>query len=102
MMRADRLDCLYRDIKRMMDRGEVPHVTFDLINSTFGNALHHHPMYFPLPGMPSPGNALEDFKQWLEVQGWEAVEDLQKPILAITRRKTMRFYLPQPNPWNID
>jgi len=77
--RASRMEYLYQGIERSMRQGGVPEVTFDVIDETFGGALHHHPMYFPLSGMPSPGNAMKDFEQWLGVQGWEALQDLQEP-----------------------
>lgn len=68
---------LYRFIKSIMDKGESPEITLDAIESVFGGALHHQPMYFPWPGWPAPGNATEDFHQWLEVQGWGTIQDVR-------------------------
>ncbi len=55
-------------------------VTVDLrtIDDVYGNQIHHNPMYFPMPGMPTPCSTLDDFKQWTKAQNFMVIEPPDK------------------------
>ncbi len=46
------------------------------IDAVYGKQIYHHPMYFPMPGMPSPCSTLDDFKEWAKAQGYSVIQPL--------------------------
>lgn len=75
-------------VYKMVNRFGWAEIAMEEIERVYGTQLHHHPMYFPLPGMPAPCSTLEDFKKWATVQGFGVMQPPDKyDKVIVTKRR---------------
>lgn len=79
-----------RVVHEMFKRQDTVQVTREEIERAFEGEITHHPMYFPMPGMPAPSDTKTDFMEWAKAQGYETAVNFENGNYYLRRANPIK------------